>query len=65
MFFNRTRMYIEIVVLCLRLGPLPPSLCQLSFFKLFNGDDLSPNQILPCVFELFLLRISNVALYIQ
>ena len=55
-------MYIEIVILCLRLERPLPSLYQLSLSNFSTAAELSPNQILSCVFESFLLKIHNVAI---
>ena len=51
-------MYIETVILCLRLETLLPSLYQLLLSNLTTATKLSPNQTLPSIFKLLLLKIN-------
>ena len=51
-------MYIEIVILCLRLETLLPSLYQLLLSNFTTATKLLPNQTLSSVFKLLLIKIN-------
>ena len=51
-------MHIELVILCLRLETLLPSLYQLLLSNLTTATKLLPNQTLSSVFKLLLLKVN-------